>query len=1262
MANSINTNIAAYFAQANISNAANLSSASVARLSSGNRIVQASDDVAALAIGTSLGTQVSALRTAQTNANQGTSLLQVADGALAQIQSILQQMRSLANQAQSGTLTNTDRGFLNQQFQALSDQIDALATGTTFNGVALIDGSTSGGTSITTNITDGSTALPVTAAIGTVGSVVSGDTFTLKIAGQATQTFTFGTATTDVGVGATAADSAANLAAAINNSGLSQLANVRVVATGANLTAYYTGSASSISNIPTITSGQTGGHISSTGTASFGGGTTLATITGTINANDTFTLGSHTITFVASGATGAQVNIGVSNTATLANLATYFNTNSGSSGFEDIANITFTSDADELFGVYSGSGSTRPVLTSTYTIADPIIYSGGAQNVNAAQAVVTLSTSSLTNGASTLTIGGQAFTFSTSATSGNAIQYTGGTGNSITQTLADIVSVLNGTVVNAALTGNYAGAVFSSDATHIYATNPNTSAITNLAAATLVTAGSVGATFNNSVAIPSAKQALITIGGGGAVIDTTDDVSINGVTATGGTDFLIGATDTDTLANIANYYNSVAGQAALASASPALTNLTFSSDATHLYATNTATTNGSNTNTVTVAHTGFVGTDRGAGVIEDGINSVLTTSSVIGAGTTLTIGNQTVTFGASGSGANVTIGTSGTLATDRATTLTNLAAYLNTISSSFDGTNGIVAGNTFTADTTSLYVKNSSSASITPLAVAFNSGTPQSLVTNTSLAAPSLVGSISGSGTIIAGDTFTFTGSGGGAQTFTIVASGGSGLNVNIGVNNAATLDNLVAAMNANTALGTTSYLNFSTDGTNIYAQDKNAGATTTVTSSFTSTGTATFTGITNGTVSSDSVSGLGAGTTSAVGIPSGSLFVNDDGTSVTNYGTGVDLSGISNNASFVGAFNKITASYVSTGTTSTSGVQFRVTIGDDTYTTNTVTNASLTSTTAPVTLTFTGSNTITSAAEGGSFTLTLQPQTAVSSQNQADQLATGINAALASVSAYQNRNVLSYNNNYSAEVSGVQVATLAGSSLAFHSDNFTNASISSISVSAPSTGSTDAKISAVINGDTFSTVSGIGDTFSANNEIVLVNESNPNETLILTLGASGSADLSNDSNAAAFQGALEKALGLDSVSGGLTFQLGSTADANVSVRLASAKTSTIFSGADLDISTQIGAAEASEVVGRALDAVTASRSNVGALESRFAFAAAALQTSVQNQGAAQSQLLDTDIAAEATNFATNQVKLQAGISVLAQANQQLQALLKLIG
>lgn len=154
--NSINTNVAAYFAQANIGKANDMSASSIGRLSSGNRIVQASDDVAGLAAGTSLQTTVTTLRAALTNASQGSSLLQVADGALAEITDILQRQKSLAVQAGSGSLTDVERGFLDQEFQALAAEIDRLAESTSFNGVQLLSGT---GLNATLSLNDAAAAL-----------------------------------------------------------------------------------------------------------------------------------------------------------------------------------------------------------------------------------------------------------------------------------------------------------------------------------------------------------------------------------------------------------------------------------------------------------------------------------------------------------------------------------------------------------------------------------------------------------------------------------------------------------------------------------------------------------------------------------------------------------------------------------------------------------------------------------------------------------------------------------------------------------------------------------------------------------------------------------------------------------------------------------------------------------------------------------------------------------------------------------------------
>lgn len=138
---SINTNIAAYYAQNNLKSAADKAQSSIARLSSGNAIVRASDNVSGLAIGTVLKTNVSTLQTASSNASQGTTLLQIADGALSSLGDILQRQKALAVQANSGTLSDTERGYLNQEFQALTSEYNQIVSTTNFNGVNLLDGS-----------------------------------------------------------------------------------------------------------------------------------------------------------------------------------------------------------------------------------------------------------------------------------------------------------------------------------------------------------------------------------------------------------------------------------------------------------------------------------------------------------------------------------------------------------------------------------------------------------------------------------------------------------------------------------------------------------------------------------------------------------------------------------------------------------------------------------------------------------------------------------------------------------------------------------------------------------------------------------------------------------------------------------------------------------------------------------------------------------------------------------------------------------------
>ena len=115
-------------------------SSSISKLASGSRINKASDDAAGLAIGTRVQSDVTVLQQAATNASHGSSILQAADGGAARVADILQRMKSLTAQSLSGAVTDSERSYIDAEFQQLIDEIDDIATGTRFNGQSLLDG------------------------------------------------------------------------------------------------------------------------------------------------------------------------------------------------------------------------------------------------------------------------------------------------------------------------------------------------------------------------------------------------------------------------------------------------------------------------------------------------------------------------------------------------------------------------------------------------------------------------------------------------------------------------------------------------------------------------------------------------------------------------------------------------------------------------------------------------------------------------------------------------------------------------------------------------------------------------------------------------------------------------------------------------------------------------------------------------------------------------------------------------------------------
>ena len=138
----ISTNNAANAALNYLNNNSSQETNKLSQLASGSRIVQASDDAAGLAIGTQLQANSTVFMQDQTNVAQGTSILQSADGALAQISNVLQRMMALATEAASGQVTNLQRSQdINTEYGQLKTEISSIVSSTTYAGQKLLSGS-----------------------------------------------------------------------------------------------------------------------------------------------------------------------------------------------------------------------------------------------------------------------------------------------------------------------------------------------------------------------------------------------------------------------------------------------------------------------------------------------------------------------------------------------------------------------------------------------------------------------------------------------------------------------------------------------------------------------------------------------------------------------------------------------------------------------------------------------------------------------------------------------------------------------------------------------------------------------------------------------------------------------------------------------------------------------------------------------------------------------------------------------------------------
>jgi flagellin len=351
MAISLLHNIASLVAQNQLQTTQTKLQNTLYQLSSGSRINSGADDAAGLAIANGLEANITALTQSSQNANSGVGSLQVADGALAQITTLLNRAVTLATESATGTVSTSQRQALDTEYQQINTEIASIGSSTNYNGSAvftaatqnvfLSDGVSNSTISTTTGALSNSTlglvagsstqtvaAISATASLNFTATATTGD---VVVVGGQTYTFKANNAAVaaagDVSIGTTAAESAQNLLNAVNATPGGGATTAYFAAAAANTaTAALTGSTLTFTKITAGTAGNAG-TFTTTGSqtiSAFAGGvaSTSATVavTNTLlsaaganagaNAQATLTLVNSAIASVAAlrGTIGANIN------------------------------------------------------------------------------------------------------------------------------------------------------------------------------------------------------------------------------------------------------------------------------------------------------------------------------------------------------------------------------------------------------------------------------------------------------------------------------------------------------------------------------------------------------------------------------------------------------------------------------------------------------------------------------------------------------------------------------------------------------------------------------------------------------------------------------------------------------------------------------------------------------------------------------------------------------------------------------------------
>jgi flagellin len=571
MALGVLNNLSAIYAENNLNNTNASLQTVLQQLSSGSRINSGADDAAGLSLVNGLEANSVALTQSETNATEGVGLMQVADGALSQVTSLLDRAITLAAEASNGTLNSTQEGAANQEYQSILAEINNIGSTTTYNQEQVFNNSTvaiytgdssqagssvddlfirslssssvgdtggamsysSGQSNVFIDLSKGGTNASATDSLNASGST----TITVNyLARGSSGTVTPATANITVGTGTNYANTAQGLINAINGSGLGLSASFGTAAQAGTAAA----SAATAANNSGGGGTDTGIIVAGNG---LGTGTNGAGEVGTLTiaaAADTLTGG--TLSIVGSDGKTHIIALGTANsTDTLANLAATIN----AAGYGVTASVNTS-------GYLDGHASNTLL---TLTSANPAV-TVSSTNMTASAGAITLTGTPIASGSFTNTIG--------TITTGNANQaYTGGT-LSIGSNPAITLGTLNKTdnAANLAATinaGNY-GVTASVDSTGKILTFRAANASDAFSSTVTVGAGGVAATTN--VANQNQIGTVTVTGDAGADALTAGSLVIDGTTfaATGDTMAQLAAAITQSGLGISATANSSGGK------------------------------------------------------------------------------------------------------------------------------------------------------------------------------------------------------------------------------------------------------------------------------------------------------------------------------------------------------------------------------------------------------------------------------------------------------------------------------------------------------------------------------------------------------------------------------------------------------------------------------------------------------------------------------------------------------------------------------